>query len=101
MFDVSATVSQGCVSFHRDGAGGSDEGQTAGDTNAPVPGSSTKSSQNNEEMSDHELDEYDLDNYDEEGYTGKKNVCQLCSVSEEPFHLLLYLRLLYPKVTLS
>ncbi|XP_009084670.1 periodic tryptophan protein 1 homolog [Serinus canaria] len=53
-----------------DGAGGSDEGQTAGDTNAPVPGSSTKSSQNNEELSDHELDEYDLDNYDAEEYTG-------------------------------
>lgn len=73
VFCVSATVSQGCASFHSDGAGGSDEGQTAGDTNAPVPGSSTKSSQNNEELSDHELDEYDLDNYDEEEYTGKKN----------------------------
>ncbi|RMC03058.1 hypothetical protein DUI87_20251 [Hirundo rustica rustica] len=54
-----------------DGAGGSDEGQAAGDTNAPVPGSSTESSQNNEELSDHELDEYDLDNYDEEEYTGE------------------------------
>ncbi|XP_068859034.1 periodic tryptophan protein 1 homolog [Aphelocoma coerulescens] len=53
-----------------DGAGDSDESQTAHDTNAPVPGSSTKSSQNNEELSDHELDEYDLDNYDEEEYTG-------------------------------
>lgn len=77
---VSATVSQGCVSFHRDGAGGSDEGQTAGDTNASVPGSSTKSSQNNEELSDHELDEYDLDNYDAEEYTGKKNLCVRCAV---------------------
>lgn len=77
-------VSQCCVSFHSDGAGGSDEGQTAGNTNAPVPGSSTKSSQNSEE-SDHELDEYDLDKYDEEEYTGKKNLCVRYAVQVKNF----------------
>lgn len=45
-----------------------------------MPGSSTKSFQNNEELSDHELDEYDLDNYDAEEYTGKKNLCVRCAV---------------------
>lgn len=78
--EVFYVSSQGCVSFHRDGAGGSDEGQAAHDTNAPVPGSSTKSSQNHEELSDHELDEYDLDKYNEEEYTGKKNLCVRCAV---------------------
>ncbi|KAJ7397602.1 Periodic tryptophan protein 1 like protein [Pitangus sulphuratus] len=52
-----------------DGAGGSNEGQTAGDANVAVPGSS-QSSHNNEDLSDHELDEYDLENYDKEEYTG-------------------------------
>ncbi|XP_027536199.1 periodic tryptophan protein 1 homolog isoform X2 [Neopelma chrysocephalum] len=52
-----------------DGAGGSNEGQTAGDTNVAVAGIS-QSSHNNEDLSDHELDEYDLENYDKEEYTG-------------------------------
>ncbi|XP_032544041.1 periodic tryptophan protein 1 homolog isoform X2 [Chiroxiphia lanceolata] len=52
-----------------DGAGASNEDQTAGDTNVAVAGSS-QSSHNNEDLSDHELDEYDLENYDKEEYTG-------------------------------
>ncbi|XP_017942309.3 periodic tryptophan protein 1 homolog isoform X2 [Manacus vitellinus] len=66
---MSVTISQGCVSFHRDGAGANNEDQTAGDTNVAVAGSS-QSSRNNEDLSDHELDEYDLENYDKEEYTG-------------------------------
>lgn len=77
---MPATVPQGSASSHRDAAGGSDEGHPAGDTSAPVPGSSSKSSQNNEELSDHELDEYDLDNYDEEEDTGERNLCVRCAV---------------------
>ncbi|KFQ18751.1 Periodic tryptophan protein 1, partial [Merops nubicus] len=61
--------SQGCVSSNRDGADGSDEGQTACGTNAALPGR-PESSHKNEDLSDDELDEYDLEHYDEEECTG-------------------------------
>lgn len=87
---MSVTVSQECVSLNRDGADGSDEGQTACGTNEAIPGEA-ESSRKNEDLSDNELREYDLENYDEEEYAGKKKL-NVRYLSEEPFHFLLYLR---------